>query len=90
MPIAECDPWREQYFRDHFCPPDVLIPTEDCDAWNLYPAQRWVYDKLRICISQDIPAAPHGVAPTHYPVFSKPIYNLNGMGVGSCVLRDAK
>ncbi len=28
-------------------------------------------------------AAPHGVAPQNYPVFSKPIYNLKGMGVGS-------
>jgi hypothetical protein len=31
-------------------------------------------------------AAPHGVAPQNYPVFSKPIYNLKGMGVGSRAL----
>jgi hypothetical protein len=34
-------------------------------------------------MSQGLDAAPHGVAPKLYPVFSKPIYNLKGMGVGS-------
>ena len=33
--------------------------------------------------------APHGVTPPRFPVFSKPIINLKGMGVGSRVLRDA-
>ncbi len=49
--------------------------------WN--PAHRWVYDKLAVALSQGLAAAPHGVAPQNYPVFSKPIYNLKGMGVGS-------
>ncbi len=34
-------------------------------------------------MSQGLPAAPHGVMPPHYPVFSKPIVNLRGMGIGS-------
>jgi hypothetical protein len=89
MPICEADPWRLQYFETAGCPPDVNIPTEDCDAWLWYPAYRWVYDKIAVAQSQSIPSAPHGVPPPKYPVFSKPIINLKGMGVGSRVLRSA-
>lgn len=89
MPIGEVDPWRFQYFDSVPCPSDLLIPTEDCDAWTLYPTHRWVYDKLAVAQSQGLRAAPHGVAPLVYPVFSKPIYNLRGMGVGSRVLASA-
>ena len=86
MPICEIDPWRTQYFESATCPEDVFIPTEDSDAWLWNPAHRWVYDKLAVAMSQGLDAAPHGVAPPTYPVFSKPIYNLKGMGVGSRVL----
>lgn len=86
MPICEIDPWRTQYFESVTCPADVFISTEDSDSWNWYPAHRWVYDKLAVALSQGLDAAPHGVAPKSYPVFSKPIYNLKGMGVGSRVL----
>ena len=90
MPICEIDPWRLQYFEGIACPADVLIPTEDSDAWLWNPSHRWVYDKLAVALSQNLSAAPHGVAPTEYPVFSKPIYNLKGMGVGSRVLDSAE
>ncbi|MBS0537544.1 MAG: hypothetical protein JSR47_02230 [Proteobacteria bacterium] len=83
MPICEIDPWRTQYFETVVCPDDVLIPTEDSDAWVWNPTHRWIYDKLAVAVSQGLEAAPHGVAPPAYPVFSKPIYNLKGMGVGS-------
>ena len=83
MPICEIDPWRTQYFESVPCPSDVFIPTEDSDAWTWNPRHRWVYDKLAVALSQGLDAAPHGVAPQNYPVFSKPIYNLKGMGVGS-------
>lgn len=89
MPICEIDPWRAQYFEKVPCPQDVFIPTEDSDAWNWNPRHRWVYDKLTVALSQDLAAAPHGVAPQSYPVFSKPIYNLKGMGVGSRMLASA-
>ncbi len=89
MPIVEKDSWREQYFADVPCPADVIIPTDDTLAWQLYPAHRWVYNKLLICESQGLPHAPHDVPPPSYPVFSKPIYNLRGMGTGSCVIRSA-
>ncbi|MBS0520197.1 MAG: hypothetical protein JSR90_15990 [Proteobacteria bacterium] len=86
MPICEIDPWRKQYFERVPCPEHVLIPTEDSDAWNWNPRHRWVYDKLAVAWSQGLEAAPHGVPPADYPVFSKPIYNLKGMGVGSRAL----
>jgi hypothetical protein len=86
MPILERDPWRFQYFEHAICPDDVLIPTDDPDAWALHPSHRWIYDKLRIAETQGLRCGPHGVAPPSYPVFSKPIVNLKGMGVGSRVI----
>jgi hypothetical protein len=89
MPICEADPWRLQYFERADCPAGVNIPTEDADAWCWYPQHRWVYDKIAVAQSQGIACGPHGVAPPAYPVFSKPIINLKGMGVGSRVLASA-
>jgi hypothetical protein len=86
MPICEADSWRLQYFEHAACPADVNIPTEDSDAWLWYPKHRWVYDKLAVAMSQGLDAGPHGVPPPAYPVFSKPIVNLKGMGVASRVI----
>ena len=83
MPIRETDPWRLRYFENVPCPGDVWISTEDQDSWAWYPDHRWIYDKLAVALSQGLPAAPHGVMPASYPVFSKPITNLRGMGIGS-------
>jgi hypothetical protein len=88
MPIREADPWRLQYFAGVACPDEVEIPTEDSDAWTWNPHHRWVYDKIAIAHAQGLQAGPHGVAPPFFPVFSKPIMNLRGMGVGSRILRD--
>ncbi len=90
MPIIERDPWREQYFAGIACPDDVLIPTDDEHAYMLYPEFRWIYNKLLICETQGIAGAPHGVPPSAMPVFSKPIYNMHGMGVGGRVMHDAE
>ena len=84
MPICEADPWRLQYFSQ--VETAANIPTEDSDAWQWYPAHRWVYDKLAVALSQKLAAGPHGTPPPCFPVFSKPIVNLRGMGVGSRVL----
>ena len=90
MPICEADPWRLQYFENAACPDDVLVPTEDGDAWLWYPDYKWVYNKLAIAESQGLECAPHGIDPKAFPVFSKPIYNMRGMGAGSRVLRSMK
>ncbi|WP_373502937.1 hypothetical protein [Aestuariivirga sp.] len=89
MPVLERDPWRFQYFESVPCPDDVLIPTDDPDCWTLYPRHRWIYDKLKVAESQGIACGPHGVPPDRYPVFSKPIVNLKGMGLGSRVIASA-
>jgi hypothetical protein len=89
MPIYEADPWRLQYFEHVACPSDVNIPTEDSDAWRWYQEHCYVYDKIVVAFSQGLDAAPHGVPPADFPVFSKPIVNLKGMGVGSRILHTA-
>src|SRR5581483_1503529 len=86
MPIIEKDPWREQYFADVPCPRDVVIPTDDELAWRLYPQHRSIYNKLIVCETQQIACAPHDIPPPAFPVFSKPIYNLRGMGEGGRVV----
>ncbi|MBL8669141.1 MAG: hypothetical protein JNK11_00685 [Alphaproteobacteria bacterium] len=90
MPIIERDPWREQYFRGVACPDDVIVPTDDTDSWLLYPAHRWVYSKLLVAETQGLAHAPHGIAPDRYPVFSKPVMNLRGMGTGSQAIASAE
>jgi len=89
MPVCERDPWRLQFFEQVPCPDDVLIPTDDTDAWVWYPQHRWVYDKLKIAASQGLACGPHGVTPGRFPVFSKPMMNLKGMGIGSRVIASA-
>jgi hypothetical protein len=90
VPIIEKDPWRAQYFVEVACPEDVVVPTDDEEAYRLYPAHRWVYNKLLICETQGLEHGPHGIMPQHFPVFSKPIYNLRGMGTGGRVMASAK
>jgi hypothetical protein len=88
MPVCEADPWRMQYFEGVDCPKDVLIPTEDCDAYQWYPKYRFVYNKMYVAESQGLNCGPHGLEPKVYPVFSKPIYNMRGMGAGSRKIKD--
>ena len=90
MPIYECDPWRMQYFTDVDCPAHVHIPTDDVDAYKFNPRHRWIYDKLRVAQSQGLECGLYGAPPPRYPVFCKPVTNLKGMGVGSCVLQDER
>ncbi|QBQ53480.1 hypothetical protein [Nitrosococcus wardiae] len=90
MPIVEKDPWRAQYFENVPCPKDLFIPTDDELAWQLYPQYRWIYNKMSICESQDLEYAPHDILPPSFPVFSKPIYNLRGMGSGSKIIESAE
>jgi hypothetical protein len=90
MPIYQTDPWRVQFFANVACPDEVIIPTKDWEAWTLYPRHRWIYDKLAVALSQGLDAAPHGVIPPRFPVFSKPMMNLRSMGAGSLPIPDAE
>ncbi len=90
MPIVERDPWRMQYFEGVACPEDVFIPTEDGDAYVLYPRYRWLYNKLSVAESQGMACGLHGMEPAAFPVFSKPVYNMRGMGAGSRIFKSAQ
>jgi len=87
MPIVERDAWRMQYFEEVDCPQEVVVPTEESDAYLLYPRYRHVFNKLWVAESQGLECGLHGMEPPGYPVFSKPVYNMRGMGTGSRVLR---
>lgn len=89
MAYLGVDPWRRQYFAGVACPSGIDIPVDEASAWSLYPALRHVHNKLWICATQGIVHGPHGVEPPRYPVFSKPVYNMRGMGTGSRLLRSA-
>lgn len=90
MPICEADPWRLQYFDGVPCPDDVQVPTEDGDAWRWQPQYKWVYNKLQVAESQGFDCGPHGMEPPSFPVFSKPVFNMRGMGIDSRVIRDMR
>jgi hypothetical protein len=66
----------------------VFVPTEDADSYRLYPEYRWIYNKLLIAETQGVECAPHGIIPESFPVFSKPIYNLRGMGMETRIFTD--
>lgn len=86
MPFLGVASWRWQYFEGQPCPDDVVVPVDDPPTWDLYPERRWLHNKLAICESQGLPHGPHGTIPPQFPVFSKPIYNLRGMGAGGRVI----
>jgi hypothetical protein len=79
MPIIY-DPPSRRYFESIHCPATCTIPTLDADAYALNPKYRWVYNKLAIAELQHLECGPHGTEPGFFPIFSKPIYNLGGMG----------
>ncbi len=83
------DVWRWQYFKDVPCPPGVIVPVDDPTAWRLFPEYHTLYDKRFICESQGVPCGPHGTMPDRFPVFSKPIMNLHGMGMGGRTIHSA-
>jgi hypothetical protein len=68
----------------------VLVPTEDGDAYVQFPNYRWIYNKLLIAESQGLVCGLHGMTPDAFPVFSKPVYNMRGMGAGSRIFRTLR
>lgn len=81
--------WVEQHLAPDLAAPHRTVPVDDADGWLRYREHNWVYDKLKIAQLQGLDCAPHGIAPGNYPVFSKPIMNLHGMGAGSARLDSA-
>jgi hypothetical protein len=89
MPICERDPWRLQFFEGIACPENLNIPTDDLDSYEWYPEFRWVYDKLKIAKSQNLPCGTRHDVPQTFPVFAKPNINLRGMGLDSRIIQTS-
>ncbi|EAW23632.1 uncharacterized protein NFIA_023430 [Aspergillus fischeri NRRL 181] len=53
MPILH-SPSSKRLFGSAHCPPHCKIPAYDCDAYELYPKFRWVYNKLTVAELQGI------------------------------------
>lgn len=65
------------------------IPTTDTYAYSFYSKSfNWVYNKLLVCETQNIPCGPVGTEPTEYPVIIKPIINLWGGGNSIKIAHD--
>ena len=52
----------------------VLIPTTDEVAYEHFEEHRWVYNKLYINETQDIPCGPVGTEPTEYHRYVLSLY----------------
>ena len=62
---------------------NVIIPTTDDVAWEFFPSDRWIYNKLDLSEINKIPCGPAGTYPNKYPVVVKPMMNLFSGGYGS-------
>ena len=88
MPFVGYDP-RELHCYNDLQEPEVDIPTTDNAAWKYFKNERWVYNKLNVATSQEIPCGPIGVKPTRYPIVIKPIYNMFGGGIDARKISNA-
>jgi len=59
-----------------------MYNVDDVQAYLLHQDHCWVYNKLLLYQKLNHRAYPHGVEPTFFPVISKPITNLWGLGLG--------
>lgn len=70
-----------------------MCDFDDETAWLTYPQHNWVYNKLLLYQKLGYEVAPHGVTPRRFPVISKPIVNIWGLGLGVerwCSAADVK
>lgn len=58
----------------------VNIPTTDVASYEHNKQHRWVYNKIKVCESQNLACGPIGTDPSVFPVIIKPIINLLGGG----------
>ena len=87
MPICEADPWRLQYFEHAAVRPASTFRPRTATPGSGIPSIAGSTTRSRSRRARaSMPAARHAAAAL--PVFSKPIVNLKGMGIGSRVLRS--
>lgn len=79
------DEWRQGGHADLYNVfADARIPINDAEVWEWYPQHRHLLSKLRVAELQGLRCAPHGVLPpSDLRLFSRPIYNLEGLSVGA-------
>lgn len=59
-----------------------MYDIDDVSAFLLHRDHNWAYNKLLLYQKLNYRAYPHGVEINTYPVISKPIMNLWGLGLG--------
>jgi hypothetical protein len=62
---------------------NFIYPTNDPEAYQQYTKYNQVYNKLIIAQYQKLDSGPYPIKPKKYPIVSKPIINLFGMGMNS-------
>jgi len=70
--------------------PDNYLPKNDLDAWEKYKEFNFLYNKMFIANHENLKYAPMPIEPKKYPVVSKPIINLYGMGLSSYIIKSKK
>ncbi len=90
MPFMKPEIWEKHLFQNLETPNDIIIPVDDSTVWNYYPELRWIMNKLNLCEIQGLKYGPHGTYPDFWPVFSKPLMNIWGMGIGSDIIKNKK
>ena len=61
--------------------PDIIL--NDIQAYKEFKKYNILYNKLEIAKFQDLDCGPFPIQPKKFPVISKPIINLTGMGVNA-------
>ena len=79
------DEWRQAGSADLYnLFADCRCPVNDAEVWDWYPEYRPFLNKLHVAGLQGLRCAPHGIdPPPGLRVFSRPIYNLEGLSVGA-------
>jgi|AntAceMinimDraft_5_1070358.scaffolds.fasta_scaffold59885_1 hypothetical protein len=75
---------------EHIKKYDIYYPQNDIEAYVLYSKYSIVYNKLEIAKFQNLECNPFPIYPKKYPIISKPIINLNGMGKGAIKIKNNK
>jgi hypothetical protein len=61
----------------------MSIVLDDITAWHEFPRSRWMLNKLYVQQRFGVDCGPVGVNPSSYPVWVKPVINVQGLGIGS-------
>lgn len=76
----------EEFLKEY----EVDIPISDVEAFVKYTDYNKVYNKLEIAKFQNLDANPFPCFPKKFPIVSKPIINLFGMGLNAFKISSKK